>query len=139
MPGSDGTIISSTTIFGACADAWAANVAAAAAASHEIERMVSSRSLSRLPMIDAVRPHVGRRGEAVGHVVEGGDRGDVPDVAVGEAGAAQRLGVRLLALPGPRRELDRECDHAARALGKAGGGIVNPHHLAEPGIASWRT
>src|SRR5216684_798169 len=39
MPGSDGTIISSTTIFGACADAWAANVAAAAAASHEIERI----------------------------------------------------------------------------------------------------
>src|SRR5215470_20295031 len=69
--------------------------------------------LSRLPVINAVRPHVGRRGEAVGHVVEGGDRGDVPDVAVGEAGAAQRLAVRLLDLPGPRRELDREVEHGA--------------------------
>ena len=36
---------------------------------------------------------------AVGHVVEGGDRGDVPDVAVGEAGAAQALAVLLLDLP----------------------------------------
>ena len=46
--------------------------------------------LARLPVIDAVGPHVGRGREAVGHVVEGRDRGDVPDVAIGEAGAAQR-------------------------------------------------
>src|SRR5262249_12060949 len=31
--------------------------------------------LSRLPVIDAVRPHVGRGGEPIGHVVEGGNGG----------------------------------------------------------------
>src|SRR5215470_3087334 len=73
--------------------------------------------LSRLPVINAVRPHVGRRGEAVGHVVEGGDRGDVPDVTIAEADAAQRGAVLLLDLPRLDRQLDRKIEHRALALG----------------------
>ena len=50
---------------------------------------------SRLRVIVGVGLHRGGRGDAVGHVEEAGDRGDVPDVAVGEAGGAQRLAVVL--------------------------------------------
>src|SRR3979411_2102562 len=93
------------------------------------------RVLSRLPVIDAVRPHVGRRGETVGHVVEGGDRGDVPDVAIGEARAPQLLAVLRLDLPGRSGELHREIEHRALAFGKPRGAIVLYHLLPEIGIA----
>src|SRR5580658_3439531 len=43
---------------------------------------------SGLAVIDAVRPHVGRGCNAIRHVEEAGDGGDVPDVALGKAGAA---------------------------------------------------
>ena len=38
-----------------------------------------------LPVIHGVRPHVGGRRHAVAHVVEARDRGNIPDVAFGEA------------------------------------------------------
>ena len=42
-------------------------------------------TLARLPVIHGVRPHVGGRRHAVAHVVEARDRGNIPDVAFGEA------------------------------------------------------
>ena len=38
-----------------------------------------------LPVIDAVRAHVGGRGDAIRHVEKAGHGGDVPDVAIGKA------------------------------------------------------
>jgi hypothetical protein len=43
MPGSDGTIISSMTIFGDCAAAGSANATVMAAASNQTDFMTSSR------------------------------------------------------------------------------------------------
>src|SRR5437588_8676965 len=71
--------------------------------------------LPRLAVIGAIWPHVGGGGEPIGHVVERRDRGDVPDVAIGEAGAAQPLAVLLFDLPRLRRELDGEVKHRALA------------------------
>src|SRR5260370_16837368 len=59
----------------------------------------SAPALARLAVIGAVRPHVGRRCEPIGHVVEGRDGSDVPDVAIGQAGATQPLPVFLFAFP----------------------------------------
>src|SRR5262245_38518840 len=89
----------------------------------------------RLRVILAVRPHVGRRGEPVGHVVEGGDRRDVPDVAIREANAAQPLAVGVLDGPGLGRELDGEIEHRALALVEPGGAVVHHDLLAQQRIA----
>src|SRR5581483_654209 len=77
---------------------------------------ILSRNSSRLAVIDAIRPHVGRRGHAVGHVEEAGDRGDVPNVAVAEPGPAQRLAIVAFDQPRLGGELHREVEHGALAL-----------------------
>src|SRR5262245_2767081 len=46
----------------------------------------------------AIGTHVGRRRHPVGHVIESGHGRDVPDVAIAEAGLAQRLPVGLFHL-----------------------------------------
>src|SRR6266511_3923653 len=61
-----------------------------------------------LPVIHAVRPHVGGRGDAVRHVEEAGDGGNVPDVAVGKTGAAQQHAVGLVHGPWLGGELHGE-------------------------------
>src|SRR6202011_3445659 len=60
---------------------------------------VTRGSLPRLAVINAVGPHIDRRRDPVGHVVEGCNRGDVPDVAIGKACAPQPLAVLLLDFP----------------------------------------
>ena len=88
-----------------------------------------------LPMIHAVRPHVGGGGDAVGHVEEAGDGGDVPDVAVGKAGAAQPRAILLLDQPRLGGELDGEVEHGALALRQPRGAIIHRHQFAERRIA----
>src|SRR5262249_2229228 len=65
----------------------------------------------------------------------GSDRGDVPDVTIVEAGAAQTLAILLLDLPRLARELHREVQHGALALVEPRCAIVHHHHLAQHGIA----
>ena len=89
-------------------------------------------------MIHAVRPHVGGRGDAVAHVVEARDRGDVPDVALAEARLAQRLAICLLDRPGLGGELGREIEHGALALAQPRGAIVHHHQFAQRRIAGQR-
>src|ERR1700693_3184829 len=113
MPGSDdGTIISSMTMRGACASAPVAIVAANAAIAIVGNLIVSSRLLlTRLAVIDRVRPHIGGGGDAVRHVEEAGHRRNVPDIAVGKSGAAQPLAIGFFHAPGRGGELDREVEH----------------------------
>src|SRR5260370_3950839 len=92
---------------------------------------LSAGGLARLAVIGAVRPHVGRRCKPIGHVVEGRDGSDVPDVAIGEARATQALAVFLFDFPRLGRELDREIEHGASALIETCGSIVHHHHLAQ--------
>src|SRR6516165_3886313 len=95
--------------------------------------------LSRLPVIDAVRPHAGRGCEPIGHVIEGGDRSDIPDVTIIEACAAQALAIFLLDLPRRIRELDRKVKHGALSLVQPRGAIVHPIISPSTGSPSWRT
>src|SRR5436305_14562468 len=93
MPGSDGTIISSVTRRGACANVAVESTVIEAIANVMREFILCSlrsppRS-ARLAVIGGIGPHVGGGGAPVGHVVERRDRRDVPDVAVAEARLAQ--------------------------------------------------
>src|SRR5215213_4464482 len=89
----------------------------------------SFERLACLRVILGVRPHVGRRGQPVGHVVEGGDRGDVPDVAIFEADLAQPLPIAFLDQPWLRGKLYREIEHGALTLVQARGAIIHHHHF----------
>src|SRR5829696_3102788 len=75
----------------------------------------SSWSFERLAcvrVILGVRPHVGRGRKPVGHVVEGRDGSDIPDVADLEADLAQPLPVAFLDQPWLRGKLYRESSMA---------------------------
>ncbi len=50
-----------------------------------------------------IGPHVGCRGDPVGHVEESGDGGDVEDVPVGKSCVAQALAVGIQNFRGPFR------------------------------------
>src|SRR5258705_4436933 len=89
------------------------------------------RSSPPYRVILAVRPHVDRRRDTVGHVEESRDRRDVPDVAIREADLSQPLAVALLDRPRFDRELDREIEHRALALVEVGGAIVHDDLLAQ--------
>src|SRR5437762_11863912 len=110
-------IMFSRTICGACAKAPVARTLAIAA--RIIDLIVSScaglfflasivwRLFSTgLRMVDLIGSHVGRRRHAVRHIEEGGDRRNVPDVAIGEAGLAQARAIVVLDRPRLGRELD---------------------------------
>src|SRR5262245_412933 len=86
-------------------------------------------------VVFAVRPHVDRGCDPVGHVEEPRDRGDVPDIAIGEADAPQPLAIFLLDGPRLDRELDRKIEHGALALVEASGAVVHHDLLAQDGIA----
>src|SRR5580693_6634956 len=58
-----------------------------------VRRKIYRKTLSGLAVVNAVRPHVGGGRHPVRHVEEAGHRGDVPDVAVAEAYAAQRIAI----------------------------------------------
>src|SRR5262249_48153261 len=81
--------------------------------------MTSQSCLTECPVsprhrvIHAVRPHVGRARHTIAHVEEACHRGDVPDVARGEAGAAKLVAIFLLDRPRLGGELDREVEHGA--------------------------
>jgi hypothetical protein len=60
---------------------------------------------------------------------------DVPDVAVREAGPAQRLPVLLLDREGALGQLRREIEHRAVPRFEIGGAKIHHHHLAEHRVA----
>ncbi len=91
--------------------------------------------LPALLVIHAVRPHVGGGGDAVGHVEEAGDGGDIPDVAVGKAGAAHALAILLLDQPRLGGELDGKIEHGALPLRQPRRAIIHRHQFAERRIA----
>jgi hypothetical protein len=93
--------------------------------------MTRAMHLSRKPVIGRVRPHVGRRRHAVCHVEEGGNRRNIPNVAIAEAGATQPFAIGFLDGPRLRGELDREIEHRALAFGHARGAIIHHHQFAE--------
>src|SRR3954470_11791381 len=85
---------------------WATAVGAAApiasnarTQSWAIKRFMMAR-LPCLPVIGGVRAHVGGGSHAIAHVEKASDRGNVPDVAVTEAGTAQPLAVAVFERPG---------------------------------------
>src|SRR3954454_14820207 len=103
-------------IAGVCACAMALKKKAAMRARTRII-FPSEAELARLAVIGRVRPHVGRAGDTGRHVEEAGERGNIPDVAVGEAGAAQRRAVASFHAPRCGREFYREIEHGALTLG----------------------
>jgi len=112
------------TSFGDCAEAGS-----------EIVKAIMTAKTRTQCVIVAVPTHVDRRGQSVGHVVKGGHRGDVPDVAVVEAGAPETLAVLFLDFPRIGGELHREIQHRTLALAQPRGPVIHHHHLAEHGIA----
>src|SRR5580698_2316996 len=100
-----------------------------------VRRKITARILPRLPMIDAVRTHVGRRGDTVRHVEEGGHGGDVTNVAVAKPGAAQGLAIVFLNQPRLGREFHCEIEHGPLALRQPRGAIVHRYQFAERRIA----
>src|ERR1051325_4480193 len=95
----------------------------------------STAELPRPAVIGRVRPHVSRAGDAVRHVEEAGDRGNVPDVAIGESGAAQALAVVFLHAPRRGGEFHRKIEHGALALGQPRHAVVHHDLVAEQRIA----
>src|SRR6185437_14873067 len=89
------------------------------------------KNLSCLPVINRVRPHVARGCDAVRHIEEADDGGNVPDVAFRESGATQPFAVALLDAPGRGGELDREVEHRALALVESRHAIIHHHVFAE--------
>ena len=85
-------------------------------------------------MILRIGPYVGSRCHAVRHVVEAGDGGDVPDVAIAEPRLAQRFPVRFLDLVGRLREPGRKIEHRLLARVEFGGAIVLGDQLSEFGV-----
>src|ERR1700694_1290752 len=79
--------------------------------------------------------HVGGARHAVRHGEEAGHRGDVPDVAGGEAAATQRRAVGFLDCPRLDRELPGEVEHGAGAQIELGGAVVGDDGVAEFGVA----
>src|SRR6516225_7290326 len=98
--------------------------------SHAIDR----RS-TRLTMIDAVRPHIGRGGDAVGHIEKSGDGGDVPNVAIGKSGAAQARAILLLHEPRLAGEFDGKIEHSTLAPRQPRCPVIHDHEFAKRRIA----
>ena len=82
-------------------------------------------------MILGIGAHFGRRRDPVRHVVEGGNRGDVPDIAVGKARISQLLAVGFDHFGRVFRQFDREFEHRLLAGGEVGGAPVLGDDLAE--------
>jgi len=81
-----------------------------------------------------VRHHVDRRGDAVRHVEEADDVGEVEEVLVAEPVLLQRLAVGIVDQVRRQGELPGEVEQRALARRQLGHAIVHHQHLAELGI-----
>ncbi len=98
-------------------------------------RYEDPRASPALAVILRVRAHIDRGGDAVGHVEECRDRGDVPDVTIRKAHIAQRLAVGLLNRCGGDGHLHGKVQHCALSWIQGRGAVVHDQSLTKGWIA----